>query len=209
MKVRTQFEEMNLDTLRQWVDTRGLGTTEDQESMPEELVTYLEQLEKVFGWHHTMLLEEDIIKNLILNYPELSRFRARKIYFDSINYFYLDGDISQEAWSNVYAERMDKLALMLLKSATTPEQLHKIKDIWKEAATLRGAYKETKEEIPAEFYEKRIVLYTQKLEDVGMPSISRQEVARMIDGLALTEAETLKIKQDADVAPIVLFNPNE
>lgn len=203
MKVSNDFQEVDLDVLRRWIETR------EDEVMPSELVVYLEQIEKVYGWHHTMMLERDIIKNLKVNYPSLSRKNAKQIYVDSINYFYLDADITQEAWANVYAERLDKLALMLLKSADSPDQLHKVKDIWKEAATLRGAYDDKKEEIPAEFYEKRVIIYTNKLSDIGMPEISRSEIKRMIDGLPLTEAQKLDIKQDAAVVPKVLFNPNE
>ncbi|WP_378186886.1 hypothetical protein ACE939_00875 [Aquimarina sp. W85] len=203
MNVQRELLDVDLDTLRRWVETR------ENEVMPEELVIYLEQLEKVYGWHHTMMLEHDIIKNLIATYPEMSRYKAKHIYADAINYFYLDNDVSQEAWANIYAERLDKLALLLLKTADTPDQLHKVKDIWKEAATLRGAYSDKKDEIPAEFYEKRVVLYTNKLEDIGMPPVSRSEIAKMIDGMPLTQAEALDLKRDAAIEPQILFNPNE
>ena len=205
-KLENDFDEITLGSLQQWIATRN------DEAMPYELGVYLEQLDKVYGWHQSMALENEIINNLLTHYPLLdgNRSKAKQLYADAINHFYLDATITQEAWANVYADRLDRMAILIMKTADNAGELAKVKDLWKEAATLRGVYAEKKEQLPKEFYEKRYNLYTNKIEDLGLEPMDRPEIMEMIDGLPLSAEENLRIKQEADIGvPRSILNWDE
>jgi len=199
------LETMSLATLQQWVATR------ESEEMPEELGIYLGMLEKVYAWHQTMALENEIIKNLISLYPDIiknDRLKAKRIYADAVNFFYMDAEITQEAWANVYADRFDRLATAVIKTARTASDLAKAEKLWSKAAECRGVFAEKKEELPPEFYEQRYSIYTTKLKDLGLPETSRPEIIELIDALPISSAENLRIKEDAAVLPRELLDWN-
>jgi hypothetical protein len=54
-------------------------------------------------------------------------------------------------------------------------------------------------EVPAEFYDRRPVLYTMRLKDLGLPEVSRAELATFIDQLDITEREKVKVRRDAQI----------
>lgn len=196
--LQQSFEDMNLGVLQQWAATRTV------ESMPEELALYLEMLDKCYRWGNTMALEGEIINNLLLHYPKEfknNREHAKKIYCDAVNYFYMDNTITQEALSKQYADRFDKLAIAALKLAENSSDLDKVGKLFKQAAECRGVFEDKKEELPEEFYIQRYNVYTNKLEDLGLPTINRTDIIALIDGLPLPAEENLRLKQDADVAP--------
>lgn len=196
MSLESDFNEVTLATLQSWVATR------EHQDMPDELVGYMEMLERCYHWHQTMALEAEIIDNLLTHYPHKfngNRSRAKQIYADAINHFYLDTDITQEAWANVYADRLDKLAIATLRTSENASDLAKVKDIWKEAATLRGAYAEKKEQLPPEVYEQRYMLFTNKITDLGLPEQPQAEIKAMIRGLPLPAEEIQRLEMEADI----------
>jgi len=206
MSLESDFNEVTLGTLQQWVANR------EHRDMPEELTVYLEMIERCYQWHQSMALEAEIIDNLLTHYPHKfkgNRSRAKQIYSDAVNHFYLDTDITQEAWANVYADRLDRLAIAVMRTAETAQDLAKVKDLWKEAATLRGAYAEKKEQLPKEVYEQRYNLYTNKITDLGLPEQSRPEIKAIIHGLPLSGEEMIRLEQEADLLPKQIFDWNE
>ncbi len=196
--VKQQFEDMNLATLQQWVATRSV------EAMPEELALYLEMLDKCYRWGATMALEQEIVEKLLVHYPKEfkgDRSRAKAIYCDAVNYFYMDNTITQEALANKYADMFDRLAIAALKLAENSTDFDKVGKLFRQAAECRGVFADKKEELPEEFYIQRYNVYTNKLEDLGLPTINRSDIINLIDGLPLPSEENLRLKQEADVAP--------
>ena len=59
MSLESDFNEVTLATLQSWVATR------EHQDMPDELVGYMEMLERCYHWHQTMALEAEIIDNLL------------------------------------------------------------------------------------------------------------------------------------------------
>ncbi|WP_416440480.1 hypothetical protein ACH3O9_11350 [Leeuwenhoekiella sp. A16] len=205
-KLEDEFSEVTLGTLQKWVATR------ETQNMPAELIIYMEMIERCYQWHQSMALEPEIIDNLLTHYDDKfngNRNRAKQIYADAINHFYLDNDITQEAWANVYADRLDKAAILIIRTAESAQDIAKAKDLWKEAATLRGAYAEKKEQLPKEVYEQRYYLYTNKITDLGLPEQSRPEIKAIIRGLPLPAEEMLRLEQEADLLPKTILDWNE
>ena len=71
-----------------------------------------------------------------------------------------------------------------------------------DAAELRGVGKDKPADLPKEFYDRRPVLYTMKLRDIGLPEASRSELGAMIDKMDITEKEKGKIRRDAQIEDI-------
>lgn len=184
----------------------------DIKNAPDEIVHYLELLDKVRG----MLLridkfanDEVIVKHLILA-DGLTRYKAKKIIDEAREYFYRDKIVSKAAWRNIYAEKAEKMlhfAMLTVKDAK--EAVAVIKSI-KELLDIRGVNEVELEELPAELFLKPMKLYSldARISEFSTPA-DRNKLAKFIDSLPeLTEREKIRIKEEALVLPLKIF-PHE
>ncbi|MDE6131291.1 MAG: hypothetical protein K2F74_06835, partial [Muribaculaceae bacterium] len=97
-----------------------------------------------------------IIK-LLRNTYGLSDWMARRIYADSINFFYASDDVTPRAWSNLYADKLDKMADLAIATGKVKEARAMLLD----AARLRGCFDDSAPEIPQALLDRKAtVTYT-------------------------------------------------
>lgn len=121
-------------------------------------------------------------KNMIVNCLRTSYniglARARKIYADAINFFYLDDEaIESKAWNNIYADRFDHAAALMLE--INDFDMH-FKYASK-AAEYRGVGKEKKDSISEDLLKRKPVLYSIDPKVLGCEPINRNKLAAWID----------------------------
>lgn len=138
-----------------------------------------------------------IIKLLKSPAYELSDWMARRIYADALNFFNIAEDVSPKAWSNLYADRLDKLAGLAISTG----HLKEAKGYIIEAAKLRGCYDQEQNEIPDELLNAApVVLYTADPESMGAPKADRRELEAFIDAIPdLPEIARKRVRQDAGI----------
>ncbi|WP_074406632.1 hypothetical protein [Aquimarina megaterium] len=197
------FEDLHLDLLNQWIE-RG-----SRDEMPEEILEYLDQLDKARGWYNSLMTEEQIIKRLLANYPDLDRIKARNRFYDAINFFYLDNHVKKEAYANIYANKLDNIATAIIRSAENSDDYSKAVKAITEAARIRGVYEKEQDKLPKELFDKPNKVYTMNPEDLGLPAANRNELARQIEAMNITEEQAIKIKQDAGLEPRKIFTFHE
>lgn len=199
------IDHLNLSDIYEFIET---GNPDDA---PEDIVAYLELLNKVYGM--TLRIDkfgskEMVIRHLIIT-ENLSRYKAALIYNEAIEYFYNDTEISKKAWRNFYASIMDQAINFARRTMKDPSDSKKIVDMAKVALEARGAFDAEKEVIPDELFRTPFIVYTCDAEMLGMPKVDRNKLAKQIDAYPeLSEKEKTHIKREAQILPIKIF-PNE
>jgi hypothetical protein len=181
----------------------------DVKDAPEDVVYYLQLLDKIHGMHQRRLhygTEEAILKHLIL-VDGFSRYKAKQLYDEMREYFYKSSNVSKDVYRNIYAERMENLATATELTAKTPEDFDRASRIYERAGKMRQLDLVDPPQLPKELFQKPIKIFAMDPEFLGQPKINRLELAKQIDELdELSESEKLLLKQDAAIEPIKLFN---
>ena len=197
---RLDFWNIDLATLSRIVKTGDISALSPAER------AYFDMMEMVRGLNARMRLpggekivtKAGIIKLLKGEPYGLSDWMARRVYADSLNFFYQDEGVSPRAWSNIYAEKMDKLGNM----AVAMGKLKEAKAYYTEAAKLRGCYDAAAPEIPVELLEaKPVVVYTADPTSMGAAPADRKRLDMFIDSIPdLPEVSKKRIKEDAGIS---------
>lgn len=164
-----------------------------QGELPDELVEYISHLELVRSMYDKYMSKAAILKVLRSSAYGYTEFMARKIFSEALNFFYSDNSVKREAWGNIYADKLDNLALLAIES----DDWEGARRCFADAAKLRMG-EEQKTEIPEELLDRRPVFYTLNPEDVGLPGkVNRHKLAAWIDNLPDIDAsERARIHRD-------------
>jgi hypothetical protein len=135
-----------------------------------------------------------------------SDYKARQIYADTIQYFYIENTVSKNAWRNLYAEKMDKVAnfaMLAMKDVSDAAKVHKM---FYDTMIARDVNNADKEELPDNFFDKPINLLSLDSRIFEFGTANRDGLDDFIDGVPdLTEKEKIRIKQEMLSLPLKLF----
>lgn len=131
-----------------------------------------------------------------------TRDRARRMYNESINLFYFDDQIENNAHRNYIFDNLMKAAQAVLLSATTAKDMEIYANIQVQAYKVKQLDKEDPIK-RKELKEKEIKVYTLDSNLIGVPRIDRHLLAQQIDEIAdLRAKDRERLKQDAGAADI-------
>ena len=144
------------------------------------------------------------IRSILMGHPyNLSDRQASLIFYDSLNFFFADNAVKKSAWRNIYADRLDDLALM----AIAKDDYATAKKCTEAAAKIRGVYEQESQEIPEEMKQKPVIIYDTNPKRIGIPEASRKQIARFIDQLEdISEADRTKLKRESGIMDKKLFD---
>lgn len=207
MRKDSKLEGLHHEILMDWI------TSEKTENLDPEIAIYLTQLDKCRGWRYSLKSENFIIKALMAEYPNLTRTAAKTRYVNAMNYFYVDIEIKQDAYINMYAEDLDNVKNLILQTSKTPEQaVLAVKPI-KEAIILRGILKEKAQELPTETFDYSQIIYVMDPKKIQKPEADRNKIAAQIKGfINVSEKDINRVEEEAGLKPLDVkrvINPNE
>jgi len=180
------FDDTSYEQLQAWIDTGKA------KGIPDELVSYLQALELVRGMYDKYAQKKFIVKTLMLPPWSLTEYRAQKLFNEAINFFYANNEIKREAWAQVYADKLDKIALLAIES----DDYQTAQKCTFEAAKLRMGEK-ANQSIPKQLLERRPIFYTIRAKDVGLPEANRNKLAQWIDSLDdIPDEDRMRIHRD-------------
>lgn len=180
------FDDTSYEQLQLWIES---GKVKD---IPAQLVEYMQALELVRSMYDKYDSKKFIITTLTLKPWSLTEYQAKKLYTESLNFFYANNEIKREAWANIYADRMDKVALL----AIALNDVNAAKDAYDKAFKYRMGEKST-QIIPRELLERRPIFYTLRAKDVGLPEANRSKLAQWIDSLDdIPDEDRLRLHRD-------------
>lgn len=203
MNLPAKPSRINFDNISPAQISRILKTGDVACLTPEEQEYYY-YMELVRGLRARMLMpgghkvttKAGIIK-LLKNHYGLSDWMARRIYDDTLNFFYAESAVTAGAWANLYAEKLEKMSDLAFANGNFKEGRALLAD----AAKLRGCFLEAAPEIPEELlHPKAAIIYTSDALALGAPAADRREIDAYIDAIPeIPEAVRTRVKEDAGV----------
>lgn len=170
--------------------------------MPAEIVRQLELMELVRSMYSKYETKAMIINTLMSPVYGISRNMANKIFVDALNFFYSDNKIKSDAWRQIYANKLEDLAAYALAC----DDISQSRRCLTEAAKMRGVFDEKVQDIPDEMRQRPVIIYTINPEQLGLPRVNRQELAKMIDEIPdINDSDRKRVKRDAGVFEFQLF----
>jgi len=194
-----EIDESKYDQLLAFIDTGA------KNKLPQEMVDYVSILELIRGMHMRYDNRQAIVKFLQQPPYSLSYYQATQRYSEAINFFYLDHDIKKQAWRNLYAEKLDRAADLVIKTATSQKDIDIYKNIIYAAMEARGLSQPDQEDIPIEFFKKPIKVYTLDRTLFGHKKTDKRLLAKHIDSLDIPEANKQHARSDAMISDTVEF----
>lgn len=184
------------------------------DGIPEEMKDYILHLNAVPAiMHHAGASMTRVVKALRQQFPELTFSTARERYYDAVNFFHVDDNISSAAWDNYYADKMEDLARLCIAEGKYDtakrcyDQAHGLKtqsaDRLKPADWKPPVFIITNRIDPEALGFKKKALY----------DISRKSEAgfynNLINSLQTTDSEKERLRREADIEDVECEIPDE
>jgi hypothetical protein len=204
MSMSEEIKGVELDLLREWVENGKKAV------LPAEMVEYLSHLELVRGLYLQNQTRPKIVRILSQKPYNLTKWEAEMRFNDAINFFYIQEDIKIEAWANVYAEKMERMARVMLETMDMQDlrAYETYRKYLESALEMRAKYAK-KDELPEEIYKKPFKVYTLDITELGLPAPSREQLMHDIDSFSIEETDKIRIKQEAGVLPPKIFEDGD
>lgn len=169
--------------------------------LSEEEIEYLEVLSKMNSMRRRYGLNETI--SFFTKPPyDLSLYRSKQMFEESINLFYSDEIIDKRAARNLKAEQFEQAAQLALEAAQSVKDLEIYRALLWDSYKARQLDQPDPLEIPKELYQRPIKIYTLRPDQAKLPDIDRNALAKEIDDLPETETNKRKWKQEAMIDDI-------
>ncbi len=194
IKKRTLYDNEE----REYCQLQALVEHGETKNLPAIIVTYYEQLDFIRSLYNKFTSKSYIISMVKLKWPQITSFFAGKLYNETLNFFNLDNDVKTEAWANIYADRLDNLAVI----STEMNDFETARRLTMDAAELRGVGKEKPAQVPEGILDRRIIVYVMDPEKIGITKIDRRELAEIIDNLDVSESQMKRLRRDAQVEDV-------
>ena len=91
-------------------DIQSFLTTRASTTIPEDIQQYILYLNSASSIiHHVGTNLKAASESLMREFPTLTRAQARSIYYDALEYFYIDESVSARAWDMIFADEFERL----------------------------------------------------------------------------------------------------
>ena len=191
------LQKYNVDDIQVFRETRH------SDVIPADMQEYILQLDTVATIiRHNRISVRETIEALQRSFPGLTFAKARAVYYDALDYFYVDDSVSARSWDLVYAEKMEDLSLLAIKA-------NKLDVAYK--CSVKAHELRTKQREAMDFTWKAptyLVNINVRPEDLGYASQKLADIAKrnedrkyreMILSLETTDAEKKRLLADAGI----------
>jgi len=192
---RNKFEVSRYAEIAEYIETGS------KSNLTEEEIEYLDVLVKMNSMRRRYGLNETIV--FFTKPPfNISMYRSKQMFEESINLFYSDEIIDKRAARNLKAEQFEQAAQLALEAAQSVKDLEIYRALLWDSYKARQLDQPDPLEIPKELYQRPIKIYTLRPDQAKLPDIDRNALAKEIDELPETESNKRKWKQEAMIDDI-------
>lgn len=194
---RIDFESIDMALIEQVLSTGSLDGLPEAERRYYDLMEMVRGLRARLKFNDKVVTKAGIIRLLKSEPYGLSDYMARRVYTDSMNFFWAQDDVRPRAWSNFYAERLENWANLLFVQGDPRDALRYMKL----AAQLRGCFEQEAPGVPEELLnQQQTIIYTTSRRDLGLPATDRRRVEKLIDAIPeVPELVRESAKEDAAI----------
>ena len=188
-------------------DIQSFLTTRASATIPEDIQKYILYLNSASSIiHHVGTNLKAASESLMREFPTLTRAQARSIYYDALEYFYIDESVSARAWDMIFADEFERLKDI----AIDQEQCMTAFKCLEKAHELRTKKRESMDYdwTPPVF----LISTTVKPEALGYKSQKLMDIARrnedkeyrdMIMSLETTASEKERLLREAGIEVVI------
>ena len=188
------FDTSHFDTLQDYLAS---GCTLE---LTDEEMDYYNALYALVGIHRKYGKDNAIA--FLMHPPfNVERSRARRMYAEALNLFYLNDTVENDAYRNIIFDNLQKAALAVLQNATSAKDMEVYGNLQTQAWKVKLLDKPDPEKVKLP-EEKPVKVYDLDPAAVGLPSANRNELGRQIDAIDLPEREKVRLKRDANIEDI-------
>lgn len=131
----------------------------------------------------------------------VERMRARQMYSEAINLFYLNDTIENDAHRNLMFDNLMKAAQVVLQNAVNSKDMEVYGNLHIQASKIKQLDRPDPVK-PKEIDDKPIKVYDLDPASVGLEAANRQILAAQIDSVELPTREKVRLKRDANIVDI-------
>lgn len=188
------FDKTYFDVLQDYIASGCTMELTDEEMEYYNVLYALIGINRKYG-------KDNAIAFLMHEPFNIERARARQMYSEAINLFFLNDSIENDAHRNMMFDDLQKAALVVLNNAVTSKDMEVYGNLKIQAAKIKQLDKPDIVK-PKEVSEKHIKVYDLDPLAVGLPSANRQLLAAQIDSIDISAKEKNRLKRDANVIDI-------
>jgi hypothetical protein len=194
-KIENRKKEILLDAAVNEIDhLKRYLSSGDVSGLPAEQVQLYKKMDFARPLINANESKDSVVNQLMLSFPEeiISRKQAEQIYFDTINFFNCNSDVTNQAWNNFFADKFYNAALICWDI----NDWKMYKEMMHEAKECRLAAN-VKNEFPDDVYRKQWVIYSMDPKVVKIKREDRRAIAKMIDESPdLSSDDRLRLHRD-------------
>ncbi|MEQ8548732.1 MAG: hypothetical protein RIC03_12520 [Cyclobacteriaceae bacterium] len=187
-----------IDRLEDYITSGSITKMNVEEAIYIEALTLFNSMSRKYGRRNTIAFFTQEPFNL-------KYARAREMYDEAINLFYVDRNIEKKALRNQKAEQLEEAARIVFENAESAKDWEVYGDLIMKAAKLQELDKLDPEKLPAELYTPPIRVLSLDTTTIGLPAIDRKALAKEIEDLDIPERDKMRISQDAMMASFNLL----
>lgn len=189
------FDKSHFESLQDYIAS---GCTIE---LTSEELDYYNILYALIGIHRKYG-KDNAIAFLMHDPFNVDRIRARQMYSEAINLFYLCDAIENDAHRNMMFDNLMKAAQVVLSNAVNAKDMEVYGNLTVQAAKIKQLDKPDPVK-PKEMTDKPIKVYDLDPTAVGLPVANRNLLAAQIDNLPdLSMKEKTRLKRDATIIDV-------
>lgn len=174
-------------------------------AIPKEIQQFIKEVDSVIQIKETEKFDNisRIARELMKIYPGINYRVARERVYDAYNLFHVNDSVSNDAWDNIYADKMEDLAKICIAKGKEQTALKAFEKAYE--YRTRAESRIRPEDLKAPVF---IISMDIKPEDLGFEKSNLKEIARkanegkylkMINSLDTDETEKKRLKIDAQI----------
>lgn len=188
------FDKSHFDTLQDYIAS---GCTME---LTDDELTYYNALYALVGINRKY--GKDNAVAFLMHEPfNVERMRARQMYSEAINLFYLNDTIENDAHRNLMFDNLMKAAQVVLQNAVNSKDMEVYGNLHIQASKIKQLDRPDPVK-PKEIDDKPIKVYDLDPASVGLEAANRQILAAQIDSVELPTREKVRLKRDANIVDI-------
>lgn len=189
------FDKSHFDTLQDYIASGCTMQLTDDELDYYNVLYAMVGINRKYG--------KDNAISFLMHEPFcVERMRARQMYSEAINLFYLNDTIENNAHRNMMYDNLMKAAQVVLKEAVSAKDMEVYGNLTVQAAKIKQLDRPDPVK-PKEMDEKHIKVYDLDPSAVGLPSANRNLLAAQIDSIeGISVKEKIRLKRDANIVDV-------
>lgn len=189
-KTKTIFNESRYHVIEAYIES---GSTTE---LSEDEVQYLDVLCKMNSMRRKYGIRQTI--SFFTNAPfKIPSFRAKQMYYESVNLFYAEEQADKQALRNMKAEQLEMAAELVMKTSKSPKDLEIYGNLIIQSAKIRQLDVVDPPQLPEGAYKRHTKIYSLNPNVISLEVGDRNELAREIDALDIPEKDKRRVKSDA------------